>query len=89
MSCTSQSMADAFAKQTEVTGRERRDARSREDLLHQIASEFGEMRGMALSPAQASRLFGLDDERRDRVFDELVERGVLDRTEDGHYVRKG
>jgi hypothetical protein len=67
---------------------DRRNPRSREELLQQVASEFSELRGMALSPAQASRLFGLDDERRERVFAELIHRGVLDRTQNGHYVRK-
>jgi hypothetical protein len=67
---------------------DRRNPRSREELLQQVASEFSELRGMALSPAQAGRLFGLDEERRERVFGELIDRGVLHRTKDGHYVRK-
>ena len=82
-------MADAFAGGIERKQMaDRRNPRSREQLLHQVASEFQELRGMALSPEQACRLFGLDDERRDRVFGELVARGVLDRTLDGRYVRK-
>jgi hypothetical protein len=81
-------MSDAFGRQTGTPTTDRRDPRTREELLRQVASEFSELRGMALSPAQASRLFGLDEERRDRLFGELVQRGVLDRTRDGHYVRK-
>lgn len=50
-----------------------------QDLYHRVCAEFTEMPGLALTLAQASRLFQLDVSRCERVLDALVRRGDLTR----------
>jgi DNA-binding IclR family transcriptional regulator len=81
-------MADEFQRQLDLRGTdEHRERRSRHELRSQVAREFHEMGGMALTSSQASRLFGLDPVRCERVLDELVKDGLLQRTPDGTYAR--
>jgi hypothetical protein len=69
------------------TGKERRDAVGRHLLRRRFHSEYEELPGMSLTPDQASRLFALPADVCRRVFDELVEAGVLSRRwEGGQYV---
>ena len=54
-----------------------------EAVAERIRAEFREMPGMALTIAQASRLFGLKDEECRAVVDRLVSATVLRRTKTG------
>jgi hypothetical protein len=54
-----------------------------EAVAERIRAEFREMPGMALTLAQASRLFGLDHEECRTVLDRLVSATVLRRTKTG------
>ncbi len=56
---------------------ERRNLASREALLHRIAMEYDEMPGLRLTAAQAQRLFGLREDICVRVFNALVDAGIL------------
>ena len=55
-------------------------------VAHRIESEYVEFPGLALTKAQARRLFGLDPCRCDVILDGLVEARVLRRTEGERYV---
>ena len=66
---------------------ERRDQRSRRELLERIRAEFNYMAGMSLTPQQAYRLFHIDPPLGERLLNELVAAGFLRRTEDGSYSR--
>ena len=48
-----------------------------QDLYYRVCAEFTEMPGLALTLAQASRLFQLDVSRCARVLDALVRGGEL------------
>jgi hypothetical protein len=67
---------------------DRRDGRSREEQLATVVREFDELGGLALTPPQAARLFGLQSERCERLLGELVDRGFLTRRDDGQYARQ-
>ena len=54
-----------------------------EAIAERIHAEFREMPGMALTIAQASRLFGLNDEERRAAVGRLVSATVLRRTKTG------
>jgi hypothetical protein len=54
--------------------------------LDRIQSEYREMPGLKLTAAQASRFWHLGVADSIVLLDSLVERGVLWRTHDGHYV---
>jgi hypothetical protein len=56
---------------------ERRDIARRKELTWRVYSEFLEMPGMMLSPAQATRLFNIPSEACARIFQELIDDGVL------------
>ncbi len=56
---------------------------NQEVVAERIRAEFKEMPGMALTLAQASRLFGLKDEECQAVVDRLVNATVLRRTKTG------
>jgi hypothetical protein len=63
---------------------------SREDvygLLGRVRSEFLEMPGLRLAPAQAARLWAVDRETSEQVLDRLVEAGFLLKRRDGSYLR--
>ena len=55
-------------------------------LLHRVRSEFLEMPGLRLTPAQAARLWALDRPTSDRVLDGLTSTGFLARNRNGAYV---
>jgi len=55
-------------------------------LLLRVRSEFNEMPGLRLTPAQA-RLLGLDASSCQRVINALVGTAFLTRTADGSVVR--
>lgn len=56
-------------------------------LLHRVRSEFLEMPGLRLTPAQAARLWALDRSTSERILDGLTVAGFLLRTREGAYVR--
>lgn len=57
-------------------------------ILDRVIAEYGEMPGLKLTPAQASRLWGLDHETSQRLLRSLTDSGVLRRTADGCFVRR-
>ena len=56
-------------------------------LLHRIRSEFLEMPGLRLTPAQAARLWALDRPTSERILDGLVMAGFLLKNREGSYLR--
>jgi hypothetical protein len=65
-------------------------ARGRMDfptLLQRVRSEFDEMPGLRLTPAQAGRLLGLDAPSCQRVITALVQSAFLRWSHDGRVVR--
>lgn len=66
---------------------ERRDQRTRGELLDRIRGEFNYMAGMSLTPQQAYRLFHIEPTVGERLLNELVQAGFLRRMEDGSYSR--
>jgi hypothetical protein len=56
-------------------------------LLARIRGEYLEMPGLRLSPAQASRLWGLDAARCEALLTALVDLGFLRRMPDGTFAR--
>ena len=56
-------------------------------LIQRVQSEFLEMPGLRLTPAQAARLLGLDPHACQRVISELVSAAFLRWTPDGCLVR--
>ena len=55
-------------------------------LERRVRSEFNEMPGLRLTPAQAARLLGLDPPACQRVIDALVRAEFLWRAPDGSIV---
>jgi len=55
-------------------------------LLHRIRSEFLEMPGLQLTPAQAARLWGLDRHTSERLLDGLTRTGFLLKNRAGAYL---
>ena len=56
-------------------------------LLNRIRSEFLEMPGLRLTPAQAARLWAVDRETSERILHGLVAAGFLIKNREGAYVR--
>jgi hypothetical protein len=56
-------------------------------LLYRVRSEFLEMPGLRLTPAQAARLWALDRLTSERILDGLTLAGFLFRNGDGAYSR--
>ena len=56
-------------------------------LLHRIRSEFLEMPGLRLTPAQAARLWALDRHTSERLLHGLTMTGFLLKNREGAYVR--
>ena len=56
-------------------------------LVDRVRSEFREMPGLQLTPAQASRLLGIEPEACLRVIDALIGAAFLRRTPSGTIVR--
>jgi hypothetical protein len=59
---------------------------SRESTLRRIRAEYREMPGLALTPAQARRLWGLDPTACDALLTDLVRTGFLAYTRGGSLV---
>lgn len=55
-------------------------------LLHRVRSEFLEMPGLRLTPAQAARLWSLDRSTSDRILDGLTTAGFLLKNRNGAYL---
>jgi DNA-binding MarR family transcriptional regulator len=55
-------------------------------LVRRVRSEFNEMPGLRLTPAQAARLLGLDQPACQRVIDALVRAEFLRRANDGSII---
>ena len=60
-----------------------------ERMVYRIREEFREMPGLRLTPAQATRLWGLEDETCRRVIDVLVAAEYLRWTDTGAVTRAG
>ena len=56
-------------------------------LLHRVRSEFLEMPGLRLTPAQAARLWAVDRQTSERILDGLTVGGFLLKSRDGAYLR--
>ncbi len=57
-------------------------------LLQRIQQDYNEQPGLRLTPQQAQRLWGLDGPTCGEVLAVLVDAGVLQRTPDGHFMRR-
>jgi hypothetical protein len=60
-----------------------------ERIVCRIREEFREMPGLRLTPAQATRLWGLEDKTCAAVIDRLVASAYLRWTESGSVTRAG
>ena len=58
-----------------------------EQALRRARGEYIEMPGLRLTPAQAQRLWGLDQSACDALLGALVEAKFLRRTRDGAFIR--
>lgn len=58
-----------------------------EETLQRVRGEFQEMPGLSLTPAQASRLWGLDAVASQALLDALVDARFLRRTPGGVFRR--
>jgi hypothetical protein len=58
-----------------------------ERVVHRVREEFREMPGLRLTPAQATRLWGLETETCRRVIDALVATAFLRWTHAGAVTR--
>jgi hypothetical protein len=67
---------------------ERRDTRSRDDLILRVRQEFQGLAGLTLTLPQAMRLFRLEPGRCERLLRELVQRGELERVDEHTYKRR-
>jgi hypothetical protein len=56
-------------------------------LLARVQSEFLEMPGLRLTPAQAARLWALDRDTSEHLLRGLTSSGFLARTPGGAYLR--
>lgn len=59
-----------------------------DSLLQRIDREYREMPGLALTTAQARRLWAVDESTCRAALEALVHRGVLAQTRHGAYVRR-
>ena len=59
----------------------------RESVINRIQAEFREMPGLRLTPAQATRLWGIDREMCRAVLDSLVAAAFLKWTSSGAVTR--
>lgn len=57
-------------------------------LLLRVQSEFLEMPGLRLTPAQAARLWAIDRATTEALLDGLTSSGFLARNGDGAYLRR-
>jgi hypothetical protein len=63
-------------------------AMEKNSLIERIRSEFIEMPGLRLTPAQAARLWGMDDDSCQQVIAVLVRSSFLRWTPNGMVVRE-
>ena len=61
--------------------------RSSDEVLRRVQGEFMEMPGLCLTPAQARRLWGLDEASCDALLGALVDAKFLFRTRGGSFMR--
>jgi RecB family exonuclease len=81
-------MSNSFGlRPLEVTLAEHPHDQGSNPLLHRIRSEFLEMPGLRLTPAQAARLWAVDHETSKRILDRLTITGFLFRNREGAYLR--
>lgn len=66
---------------------DRRDVRTRNQLLERMRAEFEEMPGLRLTLRQAGRLFNLREDVCFRALTALVREGVLRQTPDRQFAR--
>lgn len=66
---------------------ERRESRTRDEVVRRVRREFDEMPGLQLTLAQAERLFGLREDVCRRVLTALVADGVLRQTPASRFAR--
>jgi Fic family protein len=66
---------------------DRRNHIGRKALLRRVQGEFEEMPGIPLTVNQASRLLSISPDIVSRIFNQLVEDGILRLTPDGRYRR--
>ena len=57
-------------------------------VIQLIETEYEEMPGLALTPRQAARLWGLNGAQSERLLSQLAERGFLIRDSRGNYRRR-
>jgi hypothetical protein len=62
-------------------------SRAIQDVVRRIRGEFLEMPGLRLTPAQARRLWRLDETACEAVLGALVDARFLAKTRDGAFVR--
>jgi hypothetical protein len=60
-----------------------------ERLVYRVREEFREMPGLRLTPAQATRLWGLEEKTCAAVIDQLVAADYLRWTPSGSVTRAG
>jgi hypothetical protein len=60
-----------------------------EGIVCRVREEFREMPGLRLTPAQATRLWGLEDKTCAAVIDRLVASAYLRWTDNGAVTRAG
>jgi hypothetical protein len=56
-------------------------------LFHRVRSEFLEMPGLLLTPAQAARLWALDCQTSEHILERLAAAGFLLKNREGAYLR--
>lgn len=57
-------------------------------LRQRVAAEYMEMPGLSLTPAQATRLWGLSLEQSEALLEDLCRQGVLHKTHRGTFVTR-
>ena len=57
-------------------------------LLQRIKRDYEEQPGLRLTPTQAQGLWGLDRSTCDAMLTALADAGVLQRAQDGQFVRR-
>jgi hypothetical protein len=60
---------------------------SNDQIVCRIRAEYLEMPGLRLTPVQAQRLWGLDEQTCLRVLESLTKDRFLDRKDNGTYAR--
>lgn len=65
---------------------DRRDTAMREALLDRFRCEIQHMPGLALTPAQAARLFAVPPDVCERLLTLLAAQGAIHRRQDGRFA---